>query len=108
MLTLKISNVFSENKQLHMDTQITWTLWQVPLVFILTGFHCRLFFKKKKHSNAKLEHKLIHRIRMDFNMLHNCTKFVINKITISKTAFNRRIYVHFRGGRVLNFGVNRA
>ena len=87
MLTLKISNVFSKNKQLHLDTQITWTLWHVPLVFILTGLHCRLFFFfKKKHSNAKLEHKLIHRIRMDFNMLHNCTKFVINKITISKTA----------------------
>lgn len=52
---------------------------QVPLLVVL----------KMKNSNTKLEHKLIHRIRMDFNMLHNCTKFVINKITISKTAFNR-------------------
>lgn len=36
----KISYVFSKNNQLNTDTQIIWTLWHVPLVSLLTRFHC--------------------------------------------------------------------
>ena len=38
----KISYIFSKNNQLNTDTRIIWTLWFVPLVSLLTGFHCIL------------------------------------------------------------------
>ena len=34
-----VSNVFSESP-LNTDTRIIRTLWHVPLVSVLTGFHC--------------------------------------------------------------------
>ena len=35
-----VPDVFSESP-LNTDTQIIWTLWHVPLVSVLTGFHCK-------------------------------------------------------------------
>ena len=47
-----------------------------------------------KNSNEKLEHKLLHRIQMNFNMLYNFTKFrILNLLSIkeTKTAFMTKI-----------------
>ena len=35
-----VRDVFSESP-LNMDTRIIRTLWHVPLVSVLTGFHCQ-------------------------------------------------------------------
>ena len=34
------SFIFSKFNLLSTDTRFTWTLWQVPSVSILMGFHC--------------------------------------------------------------------
>lgn len=78
----------------------------MPHLHHLNNFNYARF--KRVSVTEKLKHRILHRIQMNFNMLHNCTKFVINKITISKKAFYRRMYVHFCGKRVLNFGVDRS
>ena len=40
-------------------------------------------FQEMKNRNRKLEHRFLHRIQMNFNMLHKCTKFASNKIIVS-------------------------
>ena len=43
-----------------------------------------------KNNNEKLEHMLLHRIQMNFNILYNFTKFrILNLLSIkkAKTAF---------------------
>ena len=42
-----VPDVFSESP-LNTDTRIIQTLWHVPLVSVLTGFHCRSYFVRSK------------------------------------------------------------
>ena len=45
------------------------------------NYNCR--FHQMKISNRKLERRLPHRIQIKLNTLCNCTKFAINKSTVS-------------------------